>query len=151
MSSNPIVDALRPTIVDVVKEVVPVEVAKAVKGLKGASAVSLTAPVNIPAEVASIVWQPHPFAGKWVVVRSGESGVHFGFLVGRQGGEYYLLNSRRLWSWEAKKGVALSGVAKHGINVKNSKVDAEVDIYVHGVIEVIPCSDDAVQIIREAA
>ena len=153
-SSNPIVDALRPAITDVVKEVVPGEVAKAVKGLKCAPAVSLTSKPEIAPEIASIAWQPHPFAGRWVLVRSGESGVHFGFMVGRQGGEYYLVNARRLWSWEitaGKKGVALSGVAKHGVNAKNSKIDAEVDIYVHGVIECIACTDEAVQTIREAA
>lgn len=157
-SSNQIVDALRPAITDVVKEVVPGEVAKAVKNLKGvpaATAASLTSKPDIASEIAlGISWQPHPFAGRWVIVRSGESGVHFGWLVGRLGGDYYLVNARRLWSWEiaaGKKGVALSGVAKYGVNAKNSKIDAEVDTYVHGVIECLPCSDEAVQTIREAA
>jgi hypothetical protein len=47
-----------------------------------------------------------------------------------------------LWSWTAKDGIALSGVAQHGI--KEGKVDAvNPDIFLTGVCETIPCSKKA--------
>jgi len=93
----------------------------------------------------------HPYIGQYVVIRSADSGVHFGMLVSRNGSEYELSEGIRLWSWEALKGIALSGVAKHGINKKNSKLDSETSNYIHGVIECIPCSPEAVKSIKAAA
>ena len=85
---------------------------------------------------------PHPFVGKYVICRCHSAGVHAGILVSQTGDQVILHNSRRLWSWTAKAGVALSGVAINGL--KAGKIDTLVpEIALTGVIETIPCSDCA--------
>ena len=84
----------------------------------------------------------HPFIGKYVVCRCQSAGVHAGTLVSCEGQQAVLSGSRRPWFWRAAGGVALSGVAKHGLK-SDSKVDEVTDIALSGVIEVIPCSDVA--------
>ncbi len=84
----------------------------------------------------------HPFVGRYVVLRCQSAGVHAGLLVSQTGDMAVLRNARRLWSWKAKDGVALSGVAIHGL--AGGKVDTMVpDIALTGVIETIPCSHAA--------
>ena len=84
----------------------------------------------------------HPFVGKYVICRCESAGVHAGILVSQTGDEAILKDSRRLWSWTAKAGVALSGVAVHGL--KGGKVDVMVpEIALTGVIETIPTSEVA--------
>lgn len=86
---------------------------------------------------------PHPFVGKYVICRCNSAGVHAGVLVSQSGDEAVLKDSRRLWYWKAKQGIALSGVAQHGIT-SESKLDAvNPDIALTGVIETIPCTDAA--------
>ena len=83
----------------------------------------------------------HPFVGKYVLCRCSSAGVHTGELVFLDGDIAVLKNSRRLWSWKAKQGVALSGVAQYGLD-KGCKLDAiNPEIYLSGVIEVIPCTE----------
>ena len=53
----------------------------------------------------------HPFVGKYVICRCYSAGVHAGTLVQQFGDEAVLKDSRRLWDWTAKSGVALNGVA----------------------------------------
>ena len=85
----------------------------------------------------------HPFCGKYVLCRCYSAGVHTGTLVSLDGDRAILKDSRRLWYWNASGGIALSGVAQHGIE-DDSKVDAiNPDIALTGVIEVIPCSAKA--------
>ena len=84
----------------------------------------------------------HPFVGKYAVCRCYSAGVHAGEVVSVDGDKVILRDSRRLWSWQAKQGVALSGVAQHGI--KGGKIDAvNPEIYLTGVIEIIPCTVEA--------
>lgn len=90
----------------------------------------------------------HPFVGRYVICRCYAAGVHAGVLVSKDGDEAILKESRRLWSWETPKGVALSGVAMHGL-AKGCKVDVEVENCLNGVIETIPCSAEAEKSIRE--
>lgn len=86
--------------------------------------------------------KPHPFVGKYVLMRCYAAGVHCGWLVSQDGDQAVLREARRLWSWTANDGVALSGVAIHGL--KSGKVDTLVpEIALTGVIETIPCSDAA--------
>lgn len=93
---------------------------------------------NAPAQTA-----PHPFVGKYVICRCYSAGVHAGELISLNGDEAILKNSRRLWSWKAKVGVALSGVAQNGI-ASGCKIDTlNPEIALTGVIEVIPASDSA--------
>ena len=82
----------------------------------------------------------HPFVGKYVIARCYSAGVHAGEVVSVDGEIVILKDSRRLWSWKAKDGVALSGVAQNGVQA-SSKIDTiNPEIYLTGVCELIPCS-----------
>lgn len=81
----------------------------------------------------------HPFVGKYCIARCYSAGVHAGMVVSVDGENVILENSRRLWSWKAKEGIALSGVAQSGI--KEGKIDVNNPlIYLTGVCELIPCT-----------
>jgi hypothetical protein len=87
--------------------------------------------------------KPHPFIGKYVIARCYSAGVHAGTVDGVDGETVILTDSRRLWSWKAKDGVALSGVAQTGVQ-SGCKIDvANPEIYLTGVCELIPCSSVA--------
>ena len=86
---------------------------------------------------------PHPFIGKYVIVRCYAAGVHTGTVVSVDGENVILKDSRRLWSWKAKDGVALSGVAQTGVQ-SGCKIDVvNPEIALTGVCELIPCSEAA--------
>ena len=83
----------------------------------------------------------HPFVGRYVIARCYAAGVHAGEVVSVDGENVLLKDSRRLWSWKAKDGIALSGVAQHGIKTSECKVDVNNPlIYLTGVCELIPCT-----------
>lgn len=85
----------------------------------------------------------HPFIGKYVIARCYAAGVHAGTIVSVDGDTCVLSNSRRLWSWKAKDGVALSGVAQTGVQ-SGCKIDlVNPEIYLTGVCELIPTSTTA--------
>lgn len=85
----------------------------------------------------------HPFVGKYVIARCYSAGVHAGEVVSVDGENVILKHSRRLWNWKAADGVALSGVAQHGLAKDNGgKLDVvNPEIYLTGVCELIPCAD----------
>lgn len=86
---------------------------------------------------------PHPFIGKYCIVRAYSAGVHAGEVVSVDGENVILKDSRRLWSWKANDGIALSGVAQTGIK-SDSKVDMVNPLhYITGVCELIPTTDKA--------
>lgn len=88
--------------------------------------------------------KPHPFVGKYVIARCYSAGVHAGELVSADNENVILKDSVRLWSWKAKEGLALSGVAQHGILLDKSKIDSMNPlIALTGVCELIPCSEIA--------
>lgn len=90
----------------------------------------------------------HPFVGKYVICRCYSAGVHAGELVSQSGDQVVLKNSRRLWSWAANGGVALSGLAMTGL--KSGKIDVILpELALTGVIETIPCSKTAEASINE--
>lgn len=85
----------------------------------------------------------HPFVGKYVIARCYSAGVHAGEVVSADGENVILKDSRRLWSWKAKDGVALSGVAQNGVE-SGGKIDTmNPEIALTGVCELIPCSSKA--------
>ena len=85
---------------------------------------------------------PHPFVGRYVICRCYSAGVHAGVLVSQTGDQAVLSQSRRLWSWKAKQGAALSGLAVYGL--ESGKIDTLLPtIALTGVIETIPCSAEA--------
>ena len=83
---------------------------------------------------------PHPFIGKYVIARCYSAGVHAGTVVSRDGENVILKDSRRLWSWKAKDGVALSGVAQNGLKAEGKVDTKNPEIALMGVCELIPCS-----------
>lgn len=93
----------------------------------------------------------NPVIGKFCIARCYSAGVHAGEVVSVDGEKVVLKNSRRLWSWKAKDGVALSGVAQAGLSADKSKVDVvNPTIYLTGVCELIPCSEKAKESINGA-
>lgn len=87
---------------------------------------------------------------KYVVIRSYGAGVFAGSLVGapEQSGagrqRVTLDGSRRLWKWRAVQGVALSGVAVHGIIPSDSTIDVPIDAHkIDDVIEILPMTEAA--------
>ena len=92
---------------------------------------------------------PHPFTGKYCICRCSAAGVHAGEVVSVNGDTVILRNSRRLWQWQARDGVALSGVAQNGL--AGGKIDTlNPGIWLSGVCEIIPCSDAARESIQNA-
>lgn len=81
----------------------------------------------------------NPMIGKYVIARCYAAGVHAGEVVSVDGENVVLKNSRRLWSWKAKDGVALSGLAQTGPKDGSCKIDViNPEIYLTGVCELIP-------------
>lgn len=92
-----------------------------------------------------------PFVGKHVICRCYSAGVHAGELVSQDGDVVVLKSSRRLWQWKAKEGVALSGVAVHGLAKTGHKVDVMLpELMLTGVCETIPTTDTARESINAA-
>lgn len=84
---------------------------------------------------------PNPVVGQYCIARCYAAGVHAGIVVSVDGSTAVLKHSRRLWSWTAQEGIALSGVAQHGIKAEESKLDTvNPIIYLTEVCELIPCS-----------
>ena len=82
----------------------------------------------------------HPFVGKYVIARCYSAGVHAGEVVSVDGENVILKDSRRLWSWKANDGVALSGVAQNGLKSEGKVDTLNPEIALTGVCELIPCS-----------
>ena len=86
----------------------------------------------------------NPLIGKYCIARCYSAGVHAGIVEAVDGENVILRDSRRLWSWRAADGVALSGVAQHGIKKEGSKIDVVNPVlYLTGVCELIPATDGA--------
>lgn len=92
----------------------------------------------------------NPVIGKYCIARCGPAGVHAGIVTHVDGENVILENSRRLWKWKAKDGVALSGVAQNGLDKSDVKIDSlNPVIYLAGVCELIPCTDVARETIND--
>lgn len=92
---------------------------------------------------------PHPMVGRYVIARCYAAGVHAGVVESVDGENVILTDSRRLWKWVAKEGVALSGLAQCGL--ADGKIDVvNPQIYLTGVCELIPCSAKSEETIRAA-
>jgi hypothetical protein len=94
---------------------------------------------------------PHPFVGKFCLVRSERAGVHAGTVKSVQGDSVTLEDhSLRLWYWKSNMTTgALHGVAKTGLH-KDSKVEKAAGlVQINGVIELIEVAQDAIGKIAE--
>lgn len=83
-----------------------------------------------------------------VLVRTYSAGVHFGYLVSRDGKEVSLTKSRRIWQWQGAW--TLSEIASNGLDSGRSKVGAPVDIVLTEAIEIIACAPAGVAAIEAA-
>lgn len=85
------------------------------------------------------------FIGKKVIIRADRAGVFFGTLAEKEGTEVRLTSCRRLWYWNGA--ASLSQLAAEGVkDQKNCKFCVTVEeIVVTGVIEIIPCTQEAVE------
>jgi len=86
----------------------------------------------------------------YVICRGYYCGVHAGYLKEHDGNHVTLINSRRMWRWEAKEGISLSAVAKHGIADGCELPNELPEIWLGDVYEVIPCTEVAMNSITGA-
>ena len=79
------------------------------------------------------------------IIRCDRAGVFFAEIAERRGSEADLVNARRLWYWEGA--ASLSQLAMEGVKKPRScKFTVTVpSMTVFGVIELIPCSEQAVK------
>ena len=85
---------------------------------------------------------------KKVIIRGDRSGVFFGELKERSGYEVTLVNCRRLWQWYGAN--SISELAVNGTSSPSEcKFTVIVDeITILDAIEIIPCTDKAIQSIE---
>ena len=89
--------------------------------------------------------------GKKVIIRADRAGVFFGTLKEKNGNEVTLTDCRRLWYWDGAASIsqlAVDGTSRAS-NCKFTVIVAEITIL--GVIEIIPCTDKAVNSIENVA
>lgn len=91
------------------------------------------------------------FINKKVIVRGDRSGIFFGTLTQKDGREVILTQCRRLWYWDGAASIsqlALEGTQKP----ENCKFTVTVEnILITDVIEIIPCTDVAIENIEKVA
>jgi len=85
---------------------------------------------------------------KKVIVRADRAGVFFGNIKERIGSEVTMTNVRRLWFWSGA--ASLSQLAINGVtNRHDCRFTIVVpEMTILGVIEIIPCSDEAIKSIN---
>ena len=86
-----------------------------------------------------------------VIIRTERAGVFFGEIKERNGQEAVIANCRRLWYWAGA--ASLSQLAVEGTtNPGSCKFTVIVEeMTVMGVIEIIPCTEKAVESINNVA
>ena len=88
--------------------------------------------------------------GQKVIVRTYSAGVFFGVLTAKSGDEIYLSDARRMWFWKAAQSPSLSACAIYGIDRKESRIVAPVKKIWLQTIEIIPCTEEAIESIEGA-
>lgn len=88
--------------------------------------------------------------GKKAIIRTYSAGVWFGTVSQKAGNEVIITNARRLWKWHTKKSISLSSCAKHGINTDKSKIAEAVNSVWLEAIEIIPCTEAAIESLEGA-
>ena len=88
---------------------------------------------------------------KKVIIRAEKAGVFFGTLKEKNGSEVTLTDCRRLWYWDGA--ASISQLAVNGTtNGKGCKFTVVVpEIVILGVIEIIPCTEKAIESIEGVA
>ena len=85
---------------------------------------------------------------KYYIIRGDSSGVFFGNIKERNGQEITITNCRRIWYWEGA--ASISQLALEGVkNPENCKFTVTVpELTILDAIEIIPCSEKSVKIIK---
>lgn len=85
---------------------------------------------------------------KYYIIRGDRSGVFFGNIKERNGQEVTITNCRRIWYWDGA--ASISQLALEGVkNPENCKFTVTVpELTILDAIEIIPCSETAVKIIK---
>ena len=87
--------------------------------------------------------------GRKYIVRSAQAGVFYGEIVAKEGDEVTMKNARCLWYWNGA--ASLMQLAEEGVKrphtCKFTRIVEEVTLL--GVCEILPCSDNAVNVIEE--
>ena len=80
---------------------------------------------------------------KYYIVRADRAGVFAGNIKERNGDEVTMTNVRRIWYWDGA--ASLSQMAIEGVKKpENCKFTVTVpEMIILGVIEIIPCTDEA--------
>lgn len=83
-----------------------------------------------------------------VIIRADRAGVFYGALVEKDGTEVELKDCRRLWYWDGA--ASISEIALSGVTIPSScKFSVTVpSIVITGVIEIIPCTENAIESIE---
>lgn len=87
--------------------------------------------------------------GKDVIIRTYSAGVFFGELAEKSGEEVILKDARRMYYWKAKQGISLSACALYGVD-DTSKIIEPVESIWLKAIEIIPCSETAINLLKGA-
>lgn len=93
------------------------------------------------------------YIGTKVLIRSADSGVHFGTLDAVDRDAVRLTDSRRLWAWRIANGsgISLTEVAIAGISHDGSRISMVIpSIVVSGVCEIIPAHGLCVATVESA-
>lgn len=81
---------------------------------------------------------------KKVIIRADRAGVFYGTIIRKDGDEVELKNCRRIWYWNGA--ASLSELALSGVKRDGNKFSVTVDsITILGVIEIIPCTEEAIK------
>ena len=85
---------------------------------------------------------------KYYIVRADRAGVFFGHIKERNGDEVVMTEVRRIWYWNGA--ASISQLAMEGVkHPELSKFTLTVpEMTILGVIEIIPCSEEAVKNIK---
>ncbi|MBP3936420.1 MAG: hypothetical protein IK954_02410 [Clostridia bacterium] len=85
---------------------------------------------------------------KKVIIRSDRAGVFFGTFKEKNGSEVTLTNCRRIWYWEGAASISQLAVTGTVKPIGCKFTIAVPEITVLGVIEIIPCTEEAIQSIE---
>ena len=85
---------------------------------------------------------------KYYIIRADRAGVFFGHIKERTGDEVVMTDVRRIWYWNGA--ASISQLAMEGVkHPELSKFTVTVqEMTILGVIEIIPCTDEAVRNIK---
>lgn len=83
--------------------------------------------------------KPHPWLGRYVLVRTYSAGVHVGVIdsISESGSVLTLRDARRIWSWDGAR-LSCSEVATTGPKPGDKIAVALPDHQLNGAIEIIP-------------